>query len=298
MPIDIDIAIITHNRDEQLFRCVTHICCNSQLPQSIIIIHSQPPRKCTQKAQISNLCRRVGVSLTYVHVPHKGISYSRNIALKHINSPIFGFIDDDEYSSNNWIKFAAEYFKSNESIHVLSGPKTPTNPENYSSKIWYEIYKSSLNDVTTTNFVTSSNTFYKTSFIKKNNIVFDNDFSESSEDCVFSFKLSSSGAKMIFHKNLVVYHDFRTHIIDLFHQWFGYGKSTAFFQQKYYGRGRLSALTSGLKSIQGYQLISAKNAPLAIGLLLIDLAYLLGTISHVTTSLISVKIIKKWPQNI
>jgi glycosyltransferase involved in cell wall biosynthesis len=275
--VPIDIVIVTHNRYEKLLRCVSYILSNIWLPKTIIIIHSQPESKCKTKKIIEKLCLRVGVDIKYINIPHKGISFSRNKAISCVVSPIFGFIDDDEYPTENWIKFAYSFFVKNKKIHVLTGPKIATNKFGYWGRIWYEIYRSSFEFIGQVDFVTSGNSFFRTEFIKENNISFDNDFATSSEDRVFSFFLQKKKAKMIFHKNLIEYHDFRDTSRGLFLQWYGYGKSMAIYKYKYVYKSKLKVFQSLKELLQGFHLLK-KNWFLILPIMMIDFAFMIGFI--------------------
>lgn len=283
--LPIDVCIVTHNRDQSLFRCVSHILTDTYIPNSLIIIHSQPEDKCINKQKIATLCKRFGVSLHYYHVPHKGISYSRNQSLKYVKSPFFGFIDDDEYPSKDWLKTAHRILINDKTLSAVTGPKFSSNPSNYWNRIWIEIYLNSYTFVGLTDFATSSNTFYRTVFIRKNKIQFDEDFKDSSEDRVFSFLIKKRKGKMLIHKNLTDFHDFRDSAKGFLKQWFGYGETTVLYEKKYFGITNRMLLRTLFNDLQGFRLIKRNNVKLWAGLLSMDIFFSIG---------FAVGVIKNW----
>lgn len=274
--VPIDIGIITYNRDDKLFRCVSYILSGALLPKKIIIVHCQSPDNCKSKKKITLLCRRVGVDLNYIHVPQKGISFSRNRVLKEVTSPIFGFIDDDEYPSENWIRFVHEFFSAHKNIDVLTGPKIPSNMQNYWNQLWYEVYRSSLNHVGPAQFITSGNSFFRTDRIREKSITFDNDFRESSEDLVFSFLLRKYKLRMQFHSGLVEYHDFRDTMLSFYLQWCGYGKSMAIFEKKYNLLRPKKFIYRLWQLLPGFRLLRIERPRFWIGLIIMDIVFSLG----------------------
>lgn len=277
--VPIDIAIVTHSRDEQLLRCISHILGNSRLPRQIIIIHSQPARYCTTKPQIMRLCRQVGVQIRYIHASHRGISYSRNIAVRHVTSPLFGFIDDDEYPPADWLERVHGIFTAAPSVQVVSGPKIPSDLSNYWNRIWYELYRRSLGDVAETDFVTSSNSFFRTGFIRKYGIGFDEEFRTSSEDLVFSHRLINHGATMMYYGTVVDYHDFRTTLSGFVRQWYGYGRTMALFEKKYMGLSGSASWHRVRHISRGCRLLRESGFSIWPGLILLDLSLWAGYLS-------------------
>lgn len=274
--LPVDVAIITYNRYDMVFRCISHILTSNYLPKNIIIIHSKPAKECQTKEKIVQLCEMAKVNLKYIHVQQKGISYSRNQAVKHVESPFYAFLDDDEYPTENWLNIGYQVLKNNPEIVAVSGPKDTVNKSSYWSKVWAEIYKSSFSYVGEADFVTSGNTFFRKSFIDKNKIKYDDAFTNSSEDKVFSLRIQQKKGKMYFHKDLIEFHNFRDTPIELYKQWYGYGISMKRYAKLHLNKKNLGTLGFLIESVQGVKLLNWNNIHMLPALLFIDIAYILG----------------------
>lgn len=270
-----EVAIITRERENNLLNCILSIVKNSDLPKSIIIVKSKPFKNKHIFSQIRNLLVSKGIKLKYRQIDDLGISYSRNIAISMVEDNIYGFIDDDEYCSPEWINTAKNILLKHSNVMALTGYKDIYCQDNYWNLVWRELCKSAENKEGYTEFATSSNTFYRTQFIKKHHLKYDNDFKTSSEDFVFSQKVKQANGRMWYSHRVRVKHKFRTSMISIIKQWFDYGKTIYLFEYKYIVKNTINPINIKRFIFQGIR-TKNKNPTLIPGLITIDLSLICG----------------------
>ncbi len=224
----IDIAIITRNRVPQLKSCLSRIATNKVKPQNVFVIDASDNVSSDDVKQYSSIIKKRKINFKHIKVPHKGLAFSRNEALRSVKSNFFAFIDDDEYMPADWVANVRDIFLSDPTLDVLCGPKIPKHGNNYWNGVWNSISGHEFDYEGIVFSVPAGNSVYKKSFLVKNNIKFDNRLAYSSEDHDFSKKLVKHGAHIYFHKKISVKHDYRTTFEGFVKQWFyyGLGKST------------------------------------------------------------------------
>lgn len=271
-----EIAIVTKEREYDLLNCIKHIIQNTDLPKSVIIIKTNPFKEKSIYLKIKHLLRLKGIKLKYKQINNFGISFARNVALSLVNDEIFGFIDDDEFCPNTWIKTAKNIFKRHPEVIAVTGYKNIYYKNNYWNLIWKELIKNGAGTEGYSEFATSSNTFYRTNFLRRNGIDYDLDFKSSSEDLVLCQKIKRAGGKIYYTYKLQVMHKFRSSMIDIIKQWFDYGETVYLFKSKYIKKENFSNSIDIERFIwQGIK-VQSKNLLLIPGLLLIDITFFIG----------------------
>lgn len=280
-----DVLIVSRERLDSLWHCCQAVLNNSLLPKTLIIIQANNSANAKQvKEKISKIARSKGLSLIFKNVADLGISYSRNLALHEVTSPYFAFIDDDEIVPSNWLSVAATIWKKYPDLTAISGPKIPKQIEqNYWHWVFYKlIIEPTLQQEQTVDFVTSGNSFFKTAFVRKNQITFDNSFARASEDEVFSLKLQQAGALFKFFPQLTVQHQTKTKFKAICQQFFTYGEMGLRFHHEYHDpySKKIKRFLKCLFFIKPFQIGQwQKNNPkLNFGYLSINSAYRLGRI--------------------
>ena len=116
MPIQTTLSIIicTHNRSEILFECLQSF--ESQLIKyknkvELLVIDNASTDQ--TKAVVKAFEQQQDGSIGYVYEPNIGLSFARNLGLRHANSPYILYIDDDALASSNLIDTVFETLQSN-----------------------------------------------------------------------------------------------------------------------------------------------------------------------------------------
>ena len=271
----IDIIIVTKNGYQQLKKCVRHINNSKEKPNKIIIIDNNDSISNSFKQTIKKNCHTSRIKLEYIFAPNiGGISNARNEGLRHVTSSYYAFIDQDEYIHPQWITNIKLMIKNNPQINVLSGPKRSSLPKTYWKRIWDKLYENYAQYEGPTDFVTSSNTCYQTSFIRRHHLWYNPLFNQSSEDVVFCYLLKKKKANIFFSKKIWLEHDFRSNFKDFFVQWFKYGISLSLFDSIYfYQKNKLHYFNCMISKTKTMSNLKIKYIP---GFIILNTALYLG----------------------
>lgn len=236
----IDIVIATYKGYPQLQKCVTHITSSSKTPNKLIIIDNNPSLSENDRLIIIQKCQRKNIKLDYVFKPNIGLSNARNEGVSLVTSSHYAFIDQDEYVPTTWIAKLKYQILKHPDMIVITGPKKSTKPRNYWKIVWDSLYQDVLFYDGIDDFATSSNSCYRTDFIRQHHLKYDSLFTQSSEDTVFCHLLKEHGGKIFFSKDIWLWHDFRSSLFIFCKQWFNYGYTTELFFYKYLPQSHLS----------------------------------------------------------
>lgn len=271
---DIDIVITTKGGSTQLLKCVTFISKNNPLPHQIIVVDNNDEFSEELFQQIKTICSKKNLHLKYLFKTKIGLSRARNLCLSQVDAPYYAFIDQDEYVHSKWISKLINFLNLHKDVDVVTGVKKSTDPNNYWNMIWDEIYRPGLTFQGPVDFASSSNTCYRTKFIRKNHITYDDSFTKSSEDRVFSYRLTQAHAKICFSAKIWLYHDFRNTFKSFIHQWLEYGKSMFTYHHKYLDKSLHKQFKYYISSLHPTRL----DTPLTLlpGFLLLNLTYSFG----------------------
>ncbi len=292
--IEIDLVVVTKDGYPKLIKCVKHLCLNRKKPKNLIIIDSsQKPGGEFQK-ETAKLAEKAGIRLKYHKISHKGVGYSRNLGLRNVQSKYFAFIDDDEYAPKFWLERVARLFGTRDDIQVLAGPKIPSNGKNYWHRVWRSLSEKEFNYIGRVETIPSGNSAYRTNFLKRHNLKFDERFIQCSEDQAFSIELKKHKANILFHKGLWIKHDVRKSTTAIIKQWFYYGANKHLYQKLYLGSGSLSEPSKIWPSLVNFRRTfpyvgNLRHIETIPGLVLLNFAFLVGYLS----SFVGVNIQKK-----
>lgn len=166
----------------------------------------------------------------------------RDLGAKKSKGKYLAFIDDDAYPQKNWLSVADELFKK-EKIDAIGGPAiTPKNDSliQKASGLFFETvfggggmsyrYKPAKNNFYVDDFPSVNFIVSKKAFESVNG--FNNDFWPG-EDTKFCSDLIKKGYKILYSKDLVVYHHRRKSIFAHLKQVGNYGKHRGYFAKTF-----------------------------------------------------------------
>lgn len=227
----LDVIIVTKDRPEKLFRAVNSVLANNDSPTTIIIVDGSQKKSFPFRMYLASLCKKNKVDFIYKSIKKPSISLQRNIGISLTTSDFFVFLDDDEVPPLDWVEKIKKVFLDKQKM-VITGYRKAYYPENFWNTLWEHILTFERTNRGYRDFMISSNTAYRTSFIRKYNLLFDNRIKIASDDVLMSYKILETGHKIYVEPNIFIYHDFRINSYSFFKQWYGYGYST--FQAHYY----------------------------------------------------------------
>jgi O-antigen biosynthesis protein len=118
-------AIATLGRPQALGRCLDAILTGVVLPSEIVVVDQSPDDETERTIRE----RRVGdTSLVYVRQPRRGLAASRNAALAHARSPIVAVTDDDCVPDAHWVAAIARAFARAPAVDAVTGRVLPLGP--------------------------------------------------------------------------------------------------------------------------------------------------------------------------
>ena len=115
---DVTASIASFERPEGVTRCVTSLLGGNVLPSQIVVVDQSPDDRISR---ILAALPSGSVSMVYIHQPRRGLSASRNAALRKATSPVVAFTDDDCVPSGNWIEVSERLLGLDDPIVALSG---------------------------------------------------------------------------------------------------------------------------------------------------------------------------------
>ncbi|MGF2037075.1 MAG: glycosyltransferase family 2 protein [Nostoc sp. CmiVER01] len=126
----VSVVVCTHNRPEELARCLRSLQNLSPVPQQIIVVDNVPNSDVTHQlvAQFSDI--------QYVLEPRPGLSVARNTGISHSIGDIIAFTDDDVVVHPNWIARLQQGFQ-NPKVMVVTGLMLPAELETEAQLIFH-----------------------------------------------------------------------------------------------------------------------------------------------------------------
>ncbi len=235
----IDVIIVTKNRYAQLKECISCLIKGSVKPQHIVLIDSSAVVDKEALTEALDVCRRSLVKLIYRNIPDLGVAHSRNVGLRLVKSPLFGFIDDDEYVPINLLAHIVRFFATHKSIHVVCGPTIPRNMANYWNIVWYWVNYRWYFFEGAFDFLPVGNSFFRTVLFRKHRLSFDERLRKAAEDRALYLAIRKLEYTIYFSYRFSVYHDFRTTLSGFMRQWFAYGEGFHRFHVLYCQSGTM-----------------------------------------------------------
>lgn len=126
----VSVVVCTHNRPEELARCLRSLQDLSLPPQQIIVVDNAPNSDATRQlvTQISGI--------QYVLEPSLGLSVARNAGIRSSNSDIIAFTDDDVVVHPDWIARLQQGFQDPK-VMAVTGLMLPAELETEAQLIFH-----------------------------------------------------------------------------------------------------------------------------------------------------------------
>lgn len=164
-------------------------------------------------------------------------SVKRNLAMKHAKGEFFAFIDSDAYPDKDWLKNAIKYFED-EKIGLVGGPNLTPAEGNEDEKIsGYVLENFWVTGFANIRYKISENKFVKElpscNYISRKEI--SPEYKEgflTAEDSKFCFDIEKKGYKVLYAKDVIVYHHRRNSIKKHIKQMFIYGRDKAWLAKE------------------------------------------------------------------
>jgi len=164
-------------------------------------------------------------------------SVKRNLGMKKAKGEFFAFIDSDAYPDKDWLKNAIKYFKDS-SIGLVGGPNLTPPEGNIDEKIsGYVLANFLVSGFANIRYKISKNKFVKElpscNYISRREI--SPEYKEgflTAEDSKFCFDVKKKGYKILYAKDVIVYHHRRDTIKKHIKQMFIYGRDIAWLAKE------------------------------------------------------------------
>jgi succinoglycan biosynthesis protein ExoM len=128
MRANIDVCVATYRRPHLLEKLLMSLACQTvrdAAPYRIIVVDNDRERSAEEV--VAAFRHSSGLDVIYAVAETQGISYARNLALRHATAPLVAFIDDDEHASPTWLERLTEALELHEADAVF-GPVVPEFP--------------------------------------------------------------------------------------------------------------------------------------------------------------------------
>lgn len=153
----------------------------------------------------------------------KGIAPARNTGIRESKGNYIAFVDSDVILTEGWIIKALKLIEGDKKIAAVGGPGKSYGKNTISDSLDLLLFgKSSLVKKKFVDSIATMNVLYKRKAIE--GMLFDESMFLG-EDPEFNFRLRERGFKLLYDKNLWVYHYHPTKFMGLLKRWYNYGKS-------------------------------------------------------------------------
>jgi len=115
----IAVAVATCGRPQALRNCLAAIAAQSRLPDQLIIVDQQP------LPETRDVVEKSGFPAIYLEQERRGLSASRNLALRTADADVLAVTDDDCFPDERWVEAGVAGFLSDASPDAVTGPILP-----------------------------------------------------------------------------------------------------------------------------------------------------------------------------
>jgi len=152
-----------------------------------------------------------------------GIAPARNTGLRESKGDYIAFVDSDVVLPEDWITKALKFIEGNKKIAAVGGPGKSYEKNTISDSLNFLLFgNSSLVKNKFVDSIATMDVLYKRKAIE--GMIFDESMFLG-EDPEFNFRLRKRGFKLLYDRNLWVYHQHPTKFVGLLRKWYNYGKS-------------------------------------------------------------------------
>jgi glycosyltransferase involved in cell wall biosynthesis len=123
----VSVIICTHNGAKRLPATLAHLKSQNPpiAPWEVLVIDNAST---DATAAVARSCWKKGpVPLRVIEEPRLGLRYARERGLAEANYAFLGFVDDDNWVANDWVRTAHEVMSSDASLGALGGILTPAH---------------------------------------------------------------------------------------------------------------------------------------------------------------------------
>lgn len=212
MKSKIAVGLCTYLRPQMLKNALNGIN-NLEFPDNadIVLIVVDNDHEGSAREIVENFKQNTIIQVYYVIESNKGIPFARNRAIKEalaLESTEMAFFDDDAVPDKSWLKTLFNFYKSNNSIDVVTGPQVPIlpdkSPEYFKARQAYRERKipktGSIVHTAATN-----NVLFSLKLVKEFNLVFDETIGAyGGSDTDFFCRAYSKGIKILWTNEAIV----------------------------------------------------------------------------------------------
>lgn len=240
------VIIITHNRASHLQTCLWSLTVQTLPPSEVVVVDNAS----TDQTKEIALSFKKSLPLKYVLEKSPGIPFARNKGLKLAVGELILMLDDDCKAQNKWVENMVNYHKIYPKTWAIQGksfsvPKARIysilaefnrflSIRGHSRQKSFSIFKF-LKD-TKENFEINTcdtrNISFKTKFIKKHHLRFDENFYRGS-DSDFGCQVTARGGQIMFVPKVLVYHWERAKLSHFLEQRWHIGRTAARLEKKW-----------------------------------------------------------------
>lgn len=136
-PKSVTVVICTRNRAADLAQALESLVVQSYRNFDVFVVDNAPSDTSTR--EVADRFAGSFSHLEYLVEPVPGLSNARNCALRHVESDIVAWLDDDEVADSNWLTELVREFDRDDSVAAVSGSVVPAELETW-PQLWFEQY--------------------------------------------------------------------------------------------------------------------------------------------------------------
>jgi len=243
----ISVLIITRNRAKMLEGCLNSLVKQTRLPDEVIVVDNAS----TDNTKKVILSFKKKLPIRYVKEKQIGIPYARNRGIKEASATLILMLDDDCEADKYWVENMIKAHKKYPKAWVIQGRTYSLPPtkiysllaefdrfifvRNYTAKINLSLksffnadFKSEL-ELSTCD---TNNFSIKTSYLKKYNLSFDENFYRG-EDIDFGIQIVQKKGIIMFSPTIKVHHWERSSLAQVLKQRWYIGRTNARIANKW-----------------------------------------------------------------
>jgi len=213
----IGVAIASYRRPNDLKRCLQALSKQSRLPDDVIVV-VRTDDEATKDTVAAAAAGRLPVRQLFVDAP--GTVPARNIALKHCQTDILSFIDDDTVPHRDWLERIIPYFAIDPTLGGLGGKDRIHDGTSFDERAAHDVgriqwfgrvvpnHHLGFGASRTVDFIKGANMSFRATAFQ--DIRFDERLrgtgAQPYEDLVFSSAIRRAGWKLVYDPRIVVDH--------------------------------------------------------------------------------------------